>query len=61
MIDLATRLPSGESEALEFKGRWNDAAVETYGYSRDEFLAIAIADIRPPEDVCLCVGLPRDV
>ena len=29
----------------------NDAAVAKYGYSRDEFLAMTIADIRPPEDV----------
>jgi PAS domain S-box-containing protein len=29
----------------------NDAAVHRYGYSRDEFLAMTIADIRPPEDV----------
>jgi len=28
----------------------NDAAVETYGYSRQEFLAMKILDIRPPED-----------
>jgi PAS domain S-box-containing protein len=29
----------------------NDAAMHTYGYSRDEFLAMGIRDIRPPEDV----------
>jgi two-component system cell cycle sensor histidine kinase/response regulator CckA len=29
----------------------NDAAVHKYGYSRDEFLRMTIADIRPPEDV----------
>ena len=29
----------------------NDAAVAHYGYKRDEFLAMTIADIRPPEDV----------
>ncbi len=29
----------------------NDAAVEHYGYSREEFLEITIRDIRPPEDV----------
>ncbi len=33
----------------------NDAAVEHYGYSRDEFLAMTIRDIRPQEDVqALC-------
>jgi two-component system, cell cycle sensor histidine kinase and response regulator CckA len=29
----------------------NDAAVHLYGYSRNEFLAMTIKDIRPPEDV----------
>lgn len=29
----------------------NEAAIEHYGYSREEFLAMTIADIRPPEDV----------
>ncbi len=29
----------------------NDAAVDHYGYTRDEFLALRISDIRPPEDV----------
>lgn len=29
----------------------NDAAVVHYGYSREEFLRMTIADIRPPEDV----------
>jgi PAS domain S-box-containing protein len=29
----------------------NRAAVEAYGWSRDEFLAMTILDIRPPEDV----------
>ena len=29
----------------------NDAAVVRYGYSRDKFLAMTIADIRPPEDL----------
>ena len=29
----------------------NDAAVARYGYSRDEFLAMTIAEIRPAEDV----------
>jgi formate hydrogenlyase transcriptional activator len=29
----------------------NKAAVDQYGYSREEFLAMTIKDIRPPEDV----------
>ncbi len=29
----------------------NDAAVAEYGYSYDEFLAMTIRDVRPPEDV----------
>jgi PAS domain S-box-containing protein len=29
----------------------NDAAVRKYGFSRDEFLAMTLKDIRPPEDV----------
>ena len=29
----------------------NDAAVEAYGYSREEFAALSLADIRPAEDV----------
>lgn len=29
----------------------NDAAIRHYGYSRDEFLAMTIKDIRPPEDI----------
>ena len=28
----------------------NDAAIANYGYSREEFLAMTIQDIRPPED-----------
>ena len=29
----------------------NDAAVQTYGYDRDEFLSMTIKEIRPPEDI----------
>ena len=29
----------------------NDAAIETYGYARAEFLAMRVTDFRPPEDV----------
>jgi PAS domain S-box-containing protein len=35
----------------------NDAAVARYGYSRDEFLAMTIKDIGPPEDVPKLLGL----
>jgi PAS domain S-box-containing protein len=34
----------------------NDAAVRRYGYSREEFLALTIRDIRPPEDVPALLG-----
>jgi two-component system, sensor histidine kinase and response regulator len=37
-------------ETLQFL-EVNDAAVARYGYSRDEFLSMGIADIRPAEDV----------
>lgn len=29
----------------------NDAALESYGYSRDEFMCLTLPDLRPPEDV----------
>jgi len=29
----------------------NKAAIDHYGYSREEFLSMTIADIRPPEDI----------
>ncbi len=31
--------------------RVNDAAVEAYGYTREEFQTMTVTDIRPPEDV----------
>ena len=34
----------------------NSAAVEHYGYSRDEFLSMRITEIRPPEDVPLLLA-----
>ncbi|MEG4290424.1 PAS domain S-box protein [Microcoleus sp. C2C3] len=37
-------------ETLEFIAV-NQAAVEHYGYTRDEFLNMTIADIRPPQDM----------
>ncbi|HWO69826.1 MAG TPA: PAS domain S-box protein, partial [Actinomycetota bacterium] len=39
-----------DTESLRFLAV-NDAAVRLYGYSREEFLAMTIEDIRPPEDV----------
>jgi diguanylate cyclase (GGDEF)-like protein/PAS domain S-box-containing protein len=42
-------------ETLEFL-EVNAAAVDKYGYSRDEFLGMTIFDIRPPEDVPLLLG-----
>src|SRR5262245_35054270 len=38
----------------------NDGAIKHYGYSRDEFLAMTIKDIRPPEEVARLVEhLPK--
>ncbi len=39
----------------------NDAAVAQYGWSRDEFLRMSIADIRPPEDVPSLQPRPDEV
>ncbi len=39
-----------DNETLRFL-EVNDAAVLHYGYSRDEFLAMTIKDIRPPEEI----------
>jgi PAS domain S-box-containing protein len=39
----------------------NDAAVRQYGYSREEFLAMTIADIRPAEDVPELRRVAREV
>ena len=39
-----------DAETLAFLAV-NDAAVEDYGYSREQFLAMTIREIRPPEDV----------
>ncbi|MBP3954813.1 PAS domain S-box protein [Gemmata sp. G18] len=39
-----------DAETLRFLAV-NDAAVECYGYTRDEFLDMRVTDIRPPEDV----------
>ncbi len=37
----------------------NDAAVRRYGYAREEFLAMTIRDIRPPEDVPRMLAVAR--
>lgn len=39
-----------DSKTLQFL-EVNDAAVDHYGFSRDEFLHLRISDIRPPEDI----------
>jgi PAS domain S-box-containing protein len=39
-----------DAETLAFLAV-NDAAVEHYGYSREQFLAMTVRDIRPPEDI----------
>jgi len=39
----------------------NDAAVYHYGYSRDQFLAMTILDIRPPEEIgAVRASMPED-
>ena len=38
----------------------NNAAVQSYGYSLEDFLSMTIMDIRPPEErKRLCVQLPK--
>ena len=39
-----------DSQTLQFVAV-NDAATQHYGYSRDEFLSMALRDIRPPREV----------
>ena len=39
-----------DSETLAFLAV-NNAAIQQYGYSREEFLAMTIKDIRPSEDI----------
>ena len=34
----------------------NDAALERYGYTREEFLSMSILEIRPSEDIPLLLG-----
>ena len=52
MLFEASPLPMWvyDAETLAFLAV-NDAAIRHYGYRRDEFLAMTIRDIRPPEDV----------
>lgn len=38
----------------------NDAAVEHYGYTRDEFLTLTLKDIRPPGDIPQMLASVRD-
>ena len=39
----------------------NQAAVERYGYSRDEFLGLTIEDLRPDEDIPKFREMTRDL
>ncbi len=48
-----------DAETLAFLAV-NDAAVAHYGYSRDEFLAMTIQDIRPREDVPRLLAVRAD-
>jgi len=52
MLFEASPLPMWvyEAESLRFLAV-NDAAVRKYGWTRDEFLAMTIKDIRPPEEL----------
>src|SRR5438132_2151042 len=44
-----------DAETLRFL-EVNNAAVERYGYSREEFLAMSVTEIRPAEDVARLLG-----
>ena len=44
-----------DSDTLQFLAV-NDAALEHYGYTRDEFLGMTIADIRPADDIPRLLG-----
>jgi PAS domain S-box-containing protein len=39
----------------------NDAALEQYGYTRDEFLQLKLTDIRPPEEIPALVKFHEDL
>jgi hypothetical protein len=49
-----------DAETLRFLDV-NEATLREYGYSRDEFLAMTIKDIRPPEDVPALLEAERQV
>jgi two-component system, cell cycle sensor histidine kinase and response regulator CckA len=61
MLFEASPLPTWvyDAETLEFLAV-NDAAVRHYGWSREEFLAMRITEIRPPEDVTALLSGIRD-
>ncbi|HEV2274768.1 MAG TPA: EAL domain-containing protein [Acidobacteriaceae bacterium] len=44
-----------DPETLRFL-RVNDAAIEHYGYSRDEFMSMTLHDLRPSEDIEALLG-----
>jgi PAS domain S-box-containing protein len=47
-----------DRESLRFLAV-NDAAVDTYGYSKEQFLAMGIQDIRPPEHAAVVENAAR--
>ena len=53
-MDLFEKSPNPtwifDSETLRFLDV-NQAAIDLYGWSREEFLKMSILDIRPPEDI----------
>ena len=57
MLFEASPLPMWvyEADSLRFLAV-NDAAIRKYGWTRQEFLAMTIKDIRPPEDVPALLG-----
>ena len=61
MLFEASPLPTWvyDAETLRFLAV-NDAAVRHYGWSREEFLAMRISDIRPPDEVAALLAGIRD-
>ncbi|MFA6277851.1 MAG: PAS domain S-box protein [Pedobacter sp.] len=39
----------------------NDAAIEQYGYSREEFLQLRLTDIRPPEEIPALIEIHKEL